>query len=199
MSGCLRSDTRRAAARRADGHGLPAVDQQTGQAVTVKVLHPQAAANARMRAAFTARTPPASPALLSTLDGGEANGRLYRITPYVEGPNLGEWLATRQGPPGKEHLGALVSQVAAALAGSVHGNLKPANLLLEIGGRVRLSDAGLPSLPGPYTAPEIAAGRFPRPTCTSGDHAEEICLPVCRRCPAGAGLRRPAVPTAHLT
>ncbi len=140
-----------------------AIDQQTGQAVAVKVLHPQAAGNARLRAAFSARTVGGASALLPVIDGGEADGRLYRVTPYVEGPNLAEWLASRREPPGKEHLAALVNQIAAALDGRVHGNLKPTNILLERGGRVCLSDAGLPAAPGPYTAPEVAAGEVPTP------------------------------------
>jgi|GEM_PF-3748999 len=140
-----------------------AIDQWTGQTVAVKVLHPQAAGNARLRAAFSARIAGASSALLPVFDSGEADGRLYRVTPYVEGPNLAEWLAARREPPGKEHLAALVSQIAATMDGSVHGNLKPTNILLERGGRVCLSDVGLPATPGPYTAPEVAAGGAPTP------------------------------------
>jgi len=99
------------------------------------------------------------------------------VTDWVEGIDLGELLVAH-GRPGlaPSNVMAYVAQAADALAHLhhhqppvIHGDVKPANLLLTTGGRVMLVDFGaatsLDSSRGRgqgtvgYVAPEVAAGR----------------------------------------
>jgi serine/threonine-protein kinase len=87
------------------------------------------------------------PNILPVLDAGEADGQAYLAMQYVEG---GDLLAeiTRYGTLAPERALAIVRQVALALdaahhAGLVHGDVRPAHVLLGDDDRAYLSGFGL--------------------------------------------------------
>jgi len=118
------------------------------------------------------------PNLLPLFDSGEADGLLYYVMPYIEGPTLRERLTNERQLPIAE-VTRLVGLLAGALdyahaAGVVHRDLKPENILLQAGqpviadfgialavaqaGGERVTQTGL-SLGTPlYMSPEQASG-----------------------------------------
>ena len=104
------------------------------------------------------------------------------VLDWVDGVNLARLLAA-EGRPGLPVSSVLrwVAQAADALAvlhrhGLVHGDVKPANLLVDGQGRVVLVDLGSTSAPASarvgggtpsYRAPEVAAGSPPTAPATS--------------------------------
>ena len=76
-----------------------------------------------------------------------ADGSFFIAMEYVHGRSLADLLA-EDGPPDFERAVDWVSQVAAALdyihgMGLVHRDVKPANILITEGGRVKLTDFGI--------------------------------------------------------
>ncbi len=88
------------------------------------------------------------PAIVQVHDfGATPEGLLYLVMEYVDGMNLEQVLTRRQTLPVPE-AAAVASQVADALAcahgqGILHGDIKPANILIDSAGSVRLTDFGL--------------------------------------------------------
>ncbi|MGB0134812.1 protein kinase domain-containing protein [Dokdonella sp.] len=92
----------------------------------------------------------------------------------IEGQSLQQWIV-QQGPLGSGELIAVGESLCAALAavhgaGLIHGDIKPANILREIGGRIVLLDFGSSRELGaeslatgslPYLAPELLEGGSP--------------------------------------
>src|SRR6202043_1389020 len=82
---------------------------------------------------------------------GEADGRDYLVMEYVEGQNLSD-LVKCDGPlPVARALG-YITQAARGLAfahaaGVVHRDVKPANLLVDAAGTVKVLDMGLARVP----------------------------------------------------
>jgi serine/threonine-protein kinase len=78
---------------------------------------------------------------------GEVGGRHYMALEYVEGRNLGEYMA-RKGSPDLSVALMIMRQVAAALqraaeSNIVHRDIKPENILLTRRGQVKVADFGL--------------------------------------------------------
>lgn len=106
-----------------------------------------------------------------TYDIGEHRGLRYLTTEWVEGVSLREWMDTR--PSAVEAIDVAL-QVAAGLAAVhaakvVHRWLNPGNVVIEIGGRVVISDFEIAGEPGGslahemlgnpvYAAPELISG-----------------------------------------
>ncbi|MBL0937558.1 MAG: protein kinase [Gemmatimonadaceae bacterium] len=92
------------------------------------------------------------PHVASVFDfGADANGQLFIAMAYCAGGSLAHRL--RNGPISVDESVEIATQVASALyaahqQGVVHRDVKPANVLFDAWGRVRLADFGIASLPG---------------------------------------------------
>ena len=87
------------------------------------------------------------PNVLPVYDAGEDRGRMFIAMRYVEGTDLRELLEAEP-KLSLARVTRIVGQVAAALdaahaRGLVHRDVKPANILLEVGDHVYLSDFGV--------------------------------------------------------
>ncbi len=118
------------------------------------------------------------PNVIPVYEAGEEDGQMFIAMRYVDGPDLRE-LLEQEGPLPLARVTRIVSQVAAALdaahaRGLVHRDVKPANILLETGDHVYLSDFGVAKDPAAalgltrtggflgsveYCAPEQIEGR----------------------------------------
>jgi serine/threonine-protein kinase len=153
--------------------------------------------------------------LVPVLDVGEADGRSYIASAYVDGPSLDHRIE-EDGPLTVEEAVGVVSDVASGLdalhdAGIVHRDVKPSNILLDPAGTALLTDFGLArgraytvlTRPGrvmgtlDYIAPELVRGE---PASAASDLYALGC--VAFECLAGSPpfADRPAmeVASAHL-
>ena len=114
------------------------------------------------------------PNIVPLYDSGDADGVLYFVMPYEEGPSLRARL-TPQGLPAAECMSAL-RDVARALAyaheqGVVHRDVKPDNVMLSSGAAV-VTDFGIAKAvsvahdgASSSTLTQLGAGSGRRPTC----------------------------------
>src|SRR3954466_4269479 len=118
-----------------------------GRTVALKLLAPDLSENADFRARFLRESQLAAtiehPNIVTVYDAGDVNGVLYIAMRYVRGTDLAAMLAQRGPLPPRETL-SILGQVAAALdaahvAGLVHRDVKPANVMIE-GDRCYLTD-----------------------------------------------------------
>ena len=135
------------------GMGTVYLAEQTSprRRVVIKLLRPDLSKDEAFRQRFVHESEAAAstehPNIVPIYAAGEADGVLYIAMRYVEGDDLRE-LISRQGPLPPDRAIEIVSQVAAALdaahaRGLVHRDVKPGNILLDVGGNAYLSDFGL--------------------------------------------------------
>ena len=125
-------------------------DDRLGREVAVKVLPPDAAADADRMRRFELEARSASalnhPSILTVYDFGSEGGVSYLVTELLVGRTMRQVLA--EGPVPALRALEWASQVAQGLAaahgkGIVHRDLKPENLFVTEDGRVKILDFGL--------------------------------------------------------
>ncbi len=117
---------------------------------TVDPRWPQLVREARMLAKLS------EPEVVTVFDVGESGGVAYLAMEYIEGGDLAAWIAQHRGPEATEPRGLrdaldLMLQAGAGLAAAhgahlVHGDFKPANVLVDARGRAKVSDFGIARL-----------------------------------------------------
>jgi Protein kinase domain len=157
-----------------------AVDLSVGAPVAVKVLRSESGWTPETLTRFRAEARHASSvshpgiARVCYYDDGDPPVPPYLVTELVMGPSLARVLAS--GPLDPARAMDVIGQAAAALsaaheAGLVHGDIKPANLIIGQGGEVKITDFGIAAaasaafaqtgaMAGPpdYLAPECVVG-----------------------------------------
>jgi hypothetical protein len=143
-----------------------AVHGALGRTVALTVIDPsQATADleGRLRAAVSAMSAVRHHALVSIHDCGLEGGLPWLSTEYVAGTSLKALIARQGGvDPGLALL--VIERAAEALdalhaAGVVHGDLRPATVLLTEAGEVKVVGAGLRSVPAADPGAEVALER----------------------------------------
>ncbi|RSS82194.1 serine/threonine protein kinase, partial [Streptomyces sp. WAC06614] len=171
-----------------------AVDELLGREVAVKVMRAYTDASGaeladlrgRMQREAQAAARIRHTGVVTVHDVTEQDGRPVIVMELVDGPSLDDVL-TERGPLDPREVAAIGAKLTDALdaahrAGVLHRDVKPANVLLERGGRVVLTDFGIAALDDSgdeaaakltrsgmlvgsldYLAPERAQGREPGP------------------------------------
>ena len=176
----------RRAGRGAMGDIYVATDDVLGRDVAVKVLAERYAADAGIRQRFkreglAAARISGEPGTLTIFDVGEWGDRPFIVMEYVSGGSLEERIRSKGAQP-PERVVEWLDEAAIALdaahrRGIVHRDVKPANLLLDDRGEVRVADFGIASAAGfdsltltgtvlgtaGYLSPEQAMGKRATP------------------------------------
>jgi len=143
------------------GSVYEAFHEAQGRIVAIKTLSRRRAddpsAVARFRREIEAVCRLDHPHIVRAIDAGESDGVLFLAMEFVEGTDLARVLRQR-GPLPAADACELMRQAAlglhhAHLHGLIHRDVKPSNLLLGVGGQVKVLDLGL-ALPPPDSREE---------------------------------------------
>ena len=139
--------------------------------MALKLIAPELAEDERFRRALpegaaARRRRSTTRTSIPIYEAGERDGQLYLAMRYVEGSDL-KTLLEREGKLAPERALAILAQVAGALdaahrRGLVHRDVKPANVLLDEGGHVYLTDFGITKQLGARVDRHRAGGRHAR-------------------------------------
>ncbi len=119
--------------------------------MAVKTLDPTLAEDEALRTRFrreaVAAAAVAHPNIVATYDTGEDDGVAYIVMELVEGATLRQAIDLH-GPLPPARAADIAAQVADALAaaharGLVHRDVKPSNVLVQLDGRVKVTDFGI--------------------------------------------------------
>jgi serine/threonine-protein kinase len=128
-----------------------AVHAETGHEVAVKVLPRYLAKNPTLLQRFLREAKSAEaledPNIVAIYDRGSEGGRYYLVLEYVQGGDLHDRVRNK-GPLSVDETVRILRAVVAGLRhaagrGLIHRDIKPANLLLDVEGRVKITDLGL--------------------------------------------------------
>jgi len=131
-----------------------AYDTRLQRNVAVKRLEPPLNEDPRTRARFDregrALAQLSHPNLVTLIDRGSTGNEDYLVFEYVEGRSLKELIREGPIPPGE--VGRIAGQVAeglaaAHLAGIVHRDVKPQNILIDRQGHAKVTDFGIATGP----------------------------------------------------
>jgi hypothetical protein len=126
-------------------------DPLLARLVAVKTLDPVLAEDEALRTRFrreaVAAAAVAHPNIVATYDTGEDDGIAYIVMELVEGATLRQAIDLH-GPLPPARAADIAAQVADALAaaharGLVHRDVKPSNVLVQLDGRVKVTDFGI--------------------------------------------------------
>jgi serine/threonine protein kinase len=128
-----------------------AVDEQTGEAIALKVIAGDLSGDATLRARLQQEAAAVRaldhPGIVAVREAGEIDGTVFISMTLVDGPSLQEEIQAGGGLDPLRAV-ALLRQLAEALDhahahGMVHRDVKPANVLIGPGDRAYLTDFGL--------------------------------------------------------
>jgi serine/threonine protein kinase len=147
------------------GEVYRADDLEVGQPVALKFLtafRSDERARARLRSEVRLARQISHPNVCRVYDIGESQGELYLSMEYVDGEDLAA-LLTRIGrlpiDKGIEIARKLCAGLAAAHAkGVLHRDFKPANIMVDSRGEVRIMDFGLAAIASELDASEVRSG-----------------------------------------
>jgi WD40 repeat protein len=181
---------------------IKAIDTRHGRLVALKMrAAPDGATEALLMEARALLSLPAHPGLAHARDDLFDAGRHVLVLDWVDGVDLARLLASR-GRPGLPVASVLrwAARAAEALSvlhrhGVVHGDVKPANLILDRDGQVVLVDLGSSSVPNGtgngagtpgFRAPEVSAGSVPTPASDVYSLAATVFALLTGGAPTGA-------------
>ena len=181
---------------------VKAIDTRHGRLVALKVRPaPNGGSTVLLHEARTLLSLPPHPGLAHARDDLLDDGHHVLVLDWVDGVDLAHLLASR-GQPGLPLSSVLrwAAQAAEALSvlhrhGVIHGDVKPANLIMDRNGRVVLVDLGSSSQPDGsapdagtpgFRAPELAGGAIPTPVSDVYSLAATVYALLTGGPPAGA-------------
>ncbi len=142
------------------GQVYKARHRRMNRVVALKILPPAMLQDAQAIKRFQHEVEAAAkllhPNIVTAFDAGEANRQHYLVMEYVEGHDLAA-IVRQQGPLPLDKALGYITQAARGLAfahskGVVHRDVKPANLLVDVEGTVKILDMGLAHLDDPMMA-----------------------------------------------